>query len=149
MSVFFVITPVIASSPLFATAIASVAGAAGFKIFSQSQANSGSRTKVEIPIDENYLLNEVLEKEGNIALKRDDMTITFTRDLRGQCKIHLDAENKNEEELKEIGQNTLNKILQQYSHKKVISDLESKGFSVSDEEVLDDGTIKIQVRRWT
>lgn len=40
------------------------------------------------------------------------------------------------------------KLIQQYTNKKVSDELAKHGFSIVEEEVLEDNTIKIKVRRW-
>lgn len=41
-----------------------------------------------------------------------------------------------------------NQLTQKYTHKKVADELAKHGFTVVKEEVLEDNTIKIRVRRW-
>ncbi|MBU1024330.1 DUF1257 domain-containing protein [bacterium] len=41
-----------------------------------------------------------------------------------------------------------NQLSQKYTHKKVYDELTKHGFSIVEEEVLEDNTVKIKVRRW-
>ncbi len=40
------------------------------------------------------------------------------------------------------------RLSQQYTHKKITDELAKHGFSIVQEEVLEDNTVKIRVRRW-
>jgi len=45
-------------------------------------------------------------------------------------------------------QEFLNQISQKYAHKTLVSQVEQEGFSVEQEEVLSDGTVRVVIGKW-
>jgi hypothetical protein len=45
-------------------------------------------------------------------------------------------------------QEFINRIIQKYAHKTLMSSIQSEGFNVEEEEVLEDGTVRVVVGRW-
>lgn len=45
-------------------------------------------------------------------------------------------------------QEFINGISQKYAHRTLMSSIQSEGFSVEEEEVLEDGTVRVVVGRW-
>ena len=152
MSCIFLITPIIASWPLFTTAAAAVAGALGYRVLQADQtANVQVEKEVEIQAENFELLKEMLESKGSFSLTKDNVIIKFDRNLRGQCRICAceSGSQYTDQELKEIGTELYSKIMQEYSYRKVKDDLAAKGYNVLEEQVDETGTIQIQVRKWS
>lgn len=150
MSCVFFVTPIIASWPLFATVAASIAGSMGYKILSGSQSKtSDTVNSVEVEVENNKLLQELLDSKEGFFLTKDGMTIVFEKDMRGYCKVCASGSAYNEEQLKKMGKEIFNKVMQEYSYCKVKEELKAKGFTVTEESVDDQGTIQIQVRKWS
>lgn len=45
-------------------------------------------------------------------------------------------------------QEFINRISQKYAHKTLMESIQSEGFNVEEEEVLEDGTVRVVVGRW-
>ena len=150
MSCVFFVTPIIASWPLFTTVAASIAGSLGYKILSGTQANTTDAVNsVEVEVDNNKLLQELLDSKEGFSLTKEGITITFEKDMRGYCKVCASGSACSEEQLKKTGKEIFNRVMQEYSYSKVKEELKAKGFTVTEEKVDDQGTIQIQVRKWS
>ncbi len=152
MSVVFVIVPSLAVGgwAVLAAAIAAACSAMGYQILRGSQALQQQATaaseSVSLTMDA-QALTEALEREETIVVTQGDIRITFHKDPRGRVTMHVDGKGKTEAELKAIGQEVMNRILQQYAYQRVMDELEKRGFTVVKEEVDENQVIRIRVRR--
>ena len=63
--------------------------------------------------------------------------------------MHMEVRGRaSEEELESVGRELLQSINQHYAYDRVMSDLKSRGFESLEEEVEEDGTIRLKLRRW-
>ncbi len=151
MSVVFVIVPSLAVGGWAAltAAIAAACSAMGYQILRGSQVRQQSlqeQSGVALTM-EAQALADALEREETIVVTQGDVQITFHKDPRGRVTMHVDGKNKTEAELKAIGQQVMNRILQQYAYQRVMDELEKRGFTVVKEEVDENQVIRIRVRR--
>ena len=58
------------------------------------------------------------------------------------------GDNKTDAQLQAIGQELVGKVTQQYAYNKVVTELKSQGFTVTDEEVTADQAIRIHVTKY-
>lgn len=150
MSCVFLVTPLIASWPLFAAAAASVAATLGYRLLNETETqNIEAQKVVEIKAGNNKLLEEMLDTKGNFALTKEGITVKLEKNLRGYCKISACGGQVSEAELQRAGKEIFDKIMQEYAYRKVKADLLARGFSITEEKVDDSGTIQIQVRKWS
>lgn len=75
-----------------------------------------------------------------------EVEVTVTED--GKLSLCVDEKELRAKEGLEKGE-LHEKILQAYSYKKVIEQLEAKGFTLVEEQELDTGTIRLVVRKWS
>ena len=87
-----------------------------------------------------------LEKE--IVLTRAEVTIRVRRDERGRCIVCAEAKGRTKAELKQIAEEFSQKLAQCYTYNRTVSELKNKKFQMVNEEVMEDGTIRLHVRRW-
>lgn len=154
MSAVLVLTPVvIASWPTITAAVAGAASALGLlvretvkqDIARQEQATQQS---VEVELSQSEVLTKNIALNKEIVLTRDDITIRVGRDERGRCTICVKGKGRTKVELKNIADEFSQKMTQCFVYNRVATELKSKGFQTVNEEIMDDKSIRINVRRW-
>lgn len=148
MSVFFVVIPIIAAWPIFTAAAAAAAGALGYTIHKATREEVDLSHTAQIKVENSQALGEALGRQGGLELRQEKTTIRVERDARGQCRISVCNPTKGGEELKKIGYDFLHRLTQQYAYGKVMEEVKKSGFTVTQEKVSEDKTIKITVRKW-
>lgn len=152
MSVVFVVAPmVVAGWPLLCGAAAAAAGALGYKALAREEiieAEDATERFVEIPIEDSQVIAESMARESQFAIRKEDVTATFSRSADGRCTVHVAGQNKTEEELSAIGRELVGKVTQQYAYNKVVTELKTQGFTVTSEEVTNDQAIRIHVSKY-
>lgn len=153
MSTVVVLTPVIiASWPAIAGAIMGAASVLGLVVketvkedIKQQQAVDES---VEIELSNSEVLNQNLATDKEVVLTKGDIEIRVGRDERGRCTVCAKGKGHTKAELKQVAEEFTQRLTQCFVYNRVASELKSKGFQMVNEEVMDDQSIRINVRRW-
>ena len=151
MSAFVVVTPIITAAwPVFSSAIFGAAAALGFSLKNTSATETSAKKSesVELDIKNSNVVTESLGKKEEASFTKDDVTVVFKKDLSGHCAISVSGAGKSRQELREIGSELSQKVIQMYVHGRVVDELKKKGFELAEEEVTEDRTIRLTVRRW-
>lgn len=80
-----------------------------------------------------------------LTFYRDGITVTFFQDLEGEAKIRVSGD-ASEEKLRAIGQEVSNRLAQQYAYHRLVTEMKGRGMNIVEEEVEQDGTVRMQVR---
>ena len=155
MSTVLILTPVIISSwPAITAAVAGAATALGFvmqkttqEVMAGVQAEEGVQN-VEVELAESEVLAQSLATNQQIVLTKGDIKIVVERDARGRCKVCASGKGHSKVELKQVAEEFTQKLTQCFVYNKVMKELKGKNFQVINEEVTQDQSIRINVRRW-
>jgi len=150
MSAIIVLTPaLIAAWPTITATVVGAATALGFAQASgaQTQAAVTSDRTVDLKLCGSAGVTDQLANDEQLQFVRDDVTVTFSRDARGRCNVSVGGPGMSDEALRQIGTEFAEQVVQQYAYHQLMSQLDAKGFNVVHQEVGDDQTIHIQVRR--
>jgi ABC-type transporter MlaC component len=153
MSTVFVLAPIVmASWPILSAAATAAAVGMGLAIkesiqedLSETAVDSAQTVEVEL---EDSQVSGNLATDRQIVLTKDDVEIRISRDSRGRCKVCARGKGKSKAELKKMSEEFTQKLIQSYAYHRTMTELKSKQFQVVNEEVMEDGTVRIQVRRW-
>jgi hypothetical protein len=104
-----------------------------------------ARVDVEVPDSE--VLQESLAGGDALVVVRDGVTVKFSRDARGALRLCVEGPLA-KPQLRQIGEELMGRVTQQFVYNKVMSELGARRISVLDEQVLPDRSIKIRVRAW-
>ncbi|MEN6332660.1 MAG: DUF1257 domain-containing protein [Phycisphaerales bacterium] len=155
MSTVLILAPVIISNwPAIAVAAAGAASALGFTIrqTAQEAAKQGQQTQTEQNVEMELADSEVLAQglAGNqkIVLTKDAVQIVVERDARGRCKVCASGKGQSKAQLKQAAEEFTQKLTQCFIYDKVMRQLKGKNFQVVNEELMQDDSIRIHVRRW-
>ena len=150
MSGIVVVSPLLLAAPVVMAAATAAASSLGFTICSgrvdELRETSEEDTVVGFDVTEASGLKELLQQQGPLALKRPDALVLIREKGSG---VHMEVRGRAPEvELETVGRELLQSINQHYAYDRVMSDLKSRGFESLEEEVEEDGTIRLKLRRW-
>jgi ABC-type transporter MlaC component len=154
MSAVLILTPVVIGSwPAIAAAVAGASAAMGLMMSetvkdSVKDCKSVTKESVELELSDSKILAESMSTGQEILLTKGTIELRVKRDARGRCSICADGIGHSKAELKKVAEEFTEKLTQCFIYDKVMRELKSKDFNVVNEEVLEDESIRIHVRRW-
>ena len=154
MSCVCILTPVvIAAWPAFSAAVVAAAASLGYQVASEAVHDANRSTpknssKVELEIENSEVVTNQLGREQRIAVTRDGVTITFSRDARGKASLCVNGDGRSKEELRALGEELSQSDVQHYVYQKLMGEMRARGFNVVEEEVNQDRSIRLKVRHW-
>ena len=83
-----------------------------------------------------------------MAVTRNGVTVTFSRDARGKASLCVTGTDQDKEELRALGEELSQCVVQQYVYQKLMGEMRSRGFNVVEEETSADRSIRLKVRHW-
>ncbi|MHC4640058.1 MAG: DUF1257 domain-containing protein [Planctomycetota bacterium] len=154
MSAILILTPVVIGGwPVIAAAVAGAASAMGL-IVSESvketmkESQVDKERNVEIELSDSEVLAESMATDKEIVLTKGTIELRVKRDERGRCSVCAKGIGHSDVELKQIAEEFTQRLTQCFVYDKVVRELKKKEFQVVNEEVLEDESIRIHVRRW-
>jgi len=108
---------------------------------------SGSRN-VRLEIENSEVVTNQLGRDQRITVAKGGVTITFARDARGKASLCVSGEGHEKEELKALGEELSQAVVQQYVYQKLMDEMRARGFNVVEEETHSDRSIHLKVRHW-
>ena len=154
MSCVCILTPVvIASWPAFSAAVAAAAASLGYTIveegIKQSRTGNVNETgKVTLEIEQSEIVTNQLGRDQRIKAMRGGVTVTFSRDARGKASVCVTGPGHSDEELRSIGEELSQRVVQKYVHRRLMDEIRARGFNVVEEEVDENHAIRLKVRHW-
>lgn len=154
MSTVIILTPIIIGSwPIITAAVAAAAAGLGMTVnealkeaCQENQVDTNQA--VEVELENSEVLASQVASGKELVLTKDGVTIKVTRDARGQCKICAEGAGYSKVELKRLAEEFSQKLTQSFVYHRTVSELKNKNFQMVNEEVTEDGTIRVHVRRW-
>ncbi len=156
MSTVVILTPVIIGSwPVITAAVGAAAVALGLAAkqqvkeeIRQSQQQVNAEQTVELELAESEVLAQSMQTNKEIVLTKGGIELRVGRDERGRCKVCVKGKGHSKAELEQLAEQFTQKMTQSFVYNRVASELKNKGFQMVNEEVMDDQSIRIHVRRW-
>ncbi len=154
MSTVVILTPIIISSwPAITAAVAGAAAGLGLMVKESvkeavQEAEVEVEQSVEVELADSEVIAENLATSKEIVLTKADLKIRVGRDERGRCTVCATGKGRSKAELKQIAEDFAQKMTQCFVYNRVMSELKSRDFQVINEEVMEDESVRIHVRRW-
>jgi hypothetical protein len=157
----FFLTPSVGwSLPLLWPIIMAAAAAKGYSMLKEETHDAATneltrqmmQTRlVQVPIDEviKQAVEDEVKREEILRFTNGDILIAFKRDLRG--KFVVEAMAPNTIPLRHVQEQALNfaaEIAQRFAFSKIAAEMEKRGATAIEEEMLENGDIVIKMRRW-
>jgi hypothetical protein len=150
MSAVVVVTPlVIASWPVITAAVSAAISTMGFSVaqgLDKARRTNLTRARAEIEVEDSEILAEAASVREVLVVEREGVRAVFSRDERGALKVCLEGEGFSKGELRQIGEELIGRVTQQFVYHRVMTELKERRMNVVEEEVTEDRTIKIRVR---
>ncbi len=154
MSTVLILTPVIIGSwPAITAAVAGAAAALGLAVThsakeSVEQANAEVEQSVEVELAQSQVLAQSMATGKEIVLTKDNVELRVSRDQRGRCVVCAKGLGYSKAELKQMAEEFTQKLTQCFTYNRVVSELKNKNFQIVNEEVTENESVRINVRRW-
>lgn len=150
MSTVLILAPVVIGGwPAISGAAAGAAAALGLALKHEikDKAKQEERESAEISLQESEI-TEDLHSGQEMVFAKDDCEIRVRRDERGRCVVCASGAGYSKAELQQMAEAFSEKLSQCFVYNKIMSELKHKNFNVVNEEVMDDQSIRIHVRKW-
>lgn len=154
MGAVLVLAPVvIAAWPAFSAAVVAAAGSLGYQVASGVARYAQvpvpvQKEQVNLEIPRSEVVTGQLGRDQRIIVEREGITVVFARDERGKATLQVLGQGHAEEELRALGEQLGQAVIQQYVHQKLMDEMRARGFVVVEEEVREDRAIHLKVRHW-
>ena len=150
MSMIVILAPLIASAwPSLASAIFGSVSAMGYSVLDPKELrNNKVKTCVEIDVKNSNVISEFIKNKQTITVEKNNILVSFQKGADNRCKITVMGEGKTDAELKQIGEEISKVVTQKYVYNKIMSELQQREFSIVEEKVEEDNTIRINARRY-
>ena len=149
-----ILTPiVIAAWPAFSAAVVAAASSLGYQIATYREEPEIAReekrsTEVRLTLDQSELVTDRLARDQQISVTRDGVTITFARDVRGKASICVTGTDYTEEDLRALGEEMGQRVVQQYVYQRLKDEIQTRRFVVVQDSVDESHAIHLKVRHW-
>ena len=151
MSCVCILTPVvIAAWPQFSAAVVAAATAMGYALAdSHEKQNIQEKNQaVNLEIAQSEIVTNQLGRDQRISVSRGTVTVAFSRDVRGKASVCVTGAGHSDEELRMLGEELSQRVVQQYVYQRVMEEIKARQFNVVEEEVAQDQSIRLKVRHW-
>ena len=152
MSCVCILTPVvIAAWPQFSAAVVAAATSLGYALVDQGlkQKTVGEQgQQVNLEIAQSEIVTNQLGRDQKISVSRGGVTVTFSRDARGRASICVTGKGHTDADLKLLGQELSQRVVQKYVHQRLLDEIKARQFNVVEEEIGADQSIRLKVRHW-
>jgi hypothetical protein len=153
MSTVIILTPIIiAAWPAIAAAVTAAAAGMGLAIKEQitdivKEEQEEKTNVVEVELEDSQILAQTLARGKEIVLTKDNVQLKISRDDRGSIKVCAEGLGQTKAQLQGMAEEFVKKMTQCYVYNRTVTELKNKKFQMVNEEVAQDGTIRIHVRR--
>ena len=155
MSCVCILTPVvIAAWPAFSAAVVAAATSLGYTVaeqvaHSRETAAAGSTAgSVNLEIAQSELVTGQLGRDQKIAVTREGVTVTFSRDARGRAALCVTGSGHTDEALRVLGEELSKRVVQKYVYQRLMDEMRARQFVIVEEEVDSHQAIRLKVRHW-
>jgi hypothetical protein len=157
MSTALIIAPIIiANWPAITAAVMGAAAAMGLAVKQAVQDEAKNRnavdvqnaTQVEVEVKDSQVLTQNIATGQELVLTKGTVELRIRRDERGRCSVCAKGLGHTETELRAIAEEFTDRMTQFFIYNRVLTELKAKGFQVVNEEVGQDESVRIHVRRW-
>ena len=155
MSCVCILTPVvIAAWPAFSAAVVAAATSLGYQVVSETAKHAritvahNESNAINLEIEQSELVTNQLGRDQRLTVMREGVTVTFSRDARGKASLCVTGTGQSADELRALGQELSQRVVQQYVYQKLMDEMRTRGFVVVEEEASANQAIRLKVRHW-
>jgi hypothetical protein len=150
MSTVIIVAPlIIAAWPSITVAVTAAVATMGFAVSSSKvavKARVSGTTPAEIEVADSEVLQAGAGTGNEMVVERQGVRAVFSRDARGALKVCVEGEGHSKAELRQIGEELIERVTQQFVYNRIVTELKERHMAIVEEEVAEDRTIRIKVR---
>ena len=144
---------IIAAWPAFSAAVVAAAASLGYQVASEAKNQAAAAAQklaqpVRLEIERSEVVTDQLGRDQHMTVTRSGITVTFSRDARGRASLQVTGTGQGQEELRALGEELSQRVVQQYVYQKLMDEMRKRGFNVVEEEQNEDRSIRLKVRHW-
>jgi hypothetical protein len=145
---------VIAAWPAFSAAVVAAAASLGYTVIDegirqkQKASEQTAQDEVQLEIEQSEIVTNQLGRDQQIRVTRGGVTVTFARDARGKATVCVSGPGYTEEELRALGEELSQRVVQKYIHQRLLDEIRARQFVVVEEQVDENNAIRLKVRHW-
>ncbi len=155
MSAVCILAPVvIAGWPAFSAAVMAAAASLGYETVSEAAELVAKETaeprtaSVQLEVPRSEVVTGQLGRDQCLRVSGRGVTVTFSRDARGKASLCVTGEGLAEAELRALGEELSRAVVQQYVYQRLMDEMRSRGFIITEQETTADRSIHLRVRHW-
>jgi len=145
---------VIAAWPAFSAAVVAAASSLGYQVAAEAARPARAAKEkevsgaVKLEIERSEVVTGQLGRDQRMSVTREGVTVTFSRDERGKASLCVTGAGHSQEELRALGEELGQAVVQQYVYQKLTNEMRTRGFVVVEEETTENRCIRLKVRHW-
>jgi hypothetical protein len=159
MSAVCILAPaVVAGWPAITAAVAGAAAAMGISVTQEAaegvarvaaaqSVKASEANTVELAAEQCEIMQDQLVTDREIVLEGDGIQLRVYRDESGRCGVSATGAGRSKEELRACGERFLQKVVQMYVYNRTVTELKNRGYALISENVSEDETVHLRVRR--
>lgn len=111
----------------------------------EAEAMLAAVSQVELSSKQRDQVGSLVAERCHMVFTNDQLTITFTRDVRGKLTVRAHGEGMSRAEVSEAAERFLGLVMQQVAYREVVTKMKRYGLDVQQEARLEDGTVKLRI----
>jgi hypothetical protein len=158
MGIVIMLTPVVIGGwPIIAASAAAAASTLGMAVSSTldeqraekslAARENAAENSVQIELEQGSVPKDFSSPQ-EITMHKDGISIHLRRDNKGRCSICAEGKGCSDSQLEIAAQQFRDKFVQSYAYNRTVSELKQRNFQMIDEQVEEDGSIRLHVRLW-
>jgi hypothetical protein len=138
----------------FNVAIAQAAKSLGYSVLAEKLSEPETEEKqtpprqISLAIPRSHVVTDQLGRDQRMTVAREGVTVVFARDQRGRSTLHVSGDNRSEAELRAIGKELSERVVQRYVYQRLMDECRARGFLVTEEETDAHQAIHLRIRHW-
>jgi len=148
--VFVIAAPIVIATggfPLFAAAAVAAGASIGFRRLAAGNCKPAELSEVEVDMENSNIIGDAMAEDEKIVLCRNGVQVEFRKDERGRFGVCVRGEGIDKETLREVGEELIGRVRQQYAYQRIMEEMERRGYQVRTEESSEDRRISIRLER--
>jgi hypothetical protein len=99
-------------------------------------------------LEHSEIVTGQLGRDKTLTIAKEGVRVVFSRDARGKASLCVEGAGFTDAELHTMGEEISGRVIQQYVYRRLLDEMRQRDFVVVEEEVNDDRSIRVKVRRW-
>jgi hypothetical protein len=113
----------------------------------EQETGEEQHARVELAPGREEQLSQLVAERCHLRFEGEEMSLELHRDIRGRLSVNAHSEVLAQAELMERSERFLGLLMQQVAYREVVTRMKRYGLEVSQEQRLEDGTVRVRIGR--